>query len=274
MEQPIMKQPRSEPRARARHERRSLAEFTAPALGSAATLPPPPTPRLATIGPESANGQAFQEEKSDLGSSAGSEELAGQDLSMCHPTPVEHHASDVTAGSGAVTARSTENGSSGDGLPDEVRAAVEAAEDYRSSMLDDMRISLKATLEYANGLASIHSPVGVMARSINNSRELSTSLSVGLGDIPTMALAAEDYRTKAFDLMKTNINATMEFAQRLATARSPGEFVELTTSHARSQMETAFTQTSELVQLAQKLAKSNLEQIAARFTKALGGRKE
>jgi hypothetical protein len=66
----------------------------------------------------------------------------------------------------------------------------------------------------------------------------------------------------------------MEFAQRLATARSPGEFVELTTSHARSQMETAFTQTSELVQLAQKLAKSNLEQIAARFTKALGGRKE
>jgi hypothetical protein len=219
-------------------------------------------------------GPASREQTSDRATYHGRDEPAGVDISRRPGPQVDRDLGDLTGGSGVNTDPPQKNDSIGEGLSGDVRAAVAAAEDYRSSMLDDMRDSLKATLEYANGLASIHSPAGLVAHSIDETRELSTGRSAGPKEIPAAAMAAENYRTKAFDLMKTNVNATMELAQRLARARSPAEFVELTTSHARNQLETVFTQTNELALLAQKLATSNLEQMAARFSKALGGRGE
>ena len=139
-------------------------------------------------------------------------------------------------------------------------------------MFDHMKASLNATLDYADGLASI--PTEVMAHSADGAREQPANLPSREGDIPTAAKAAEDYRAKAFELMKSNVNVTLEFAQRLAKAKSPAEFVELSTNHACKQPGMILTQTNELVLLAQTMATSNVERMAAGFAKVITGRKE
>jgi hypothetical protein len=70
------------------------------------------------------------------------------------------------------------------------------------------------------------------------------------------------------------VNSTLEFAQRLAKAKSPTEFVELSTGHARNQLGMIIVQTTELVRLAQTMTTFNVERIAAGFAKAITGPKE
>jgi hypothetical protein len=158
-----------------------------------------------------------------------------------------------------------------DDLQDDASAASEAAKDYRSSMLEHMTASLNATLDYANGLASI--PTEVASRAADEAQQDLGGANAG-ETIPTAAKAAEDYRAKAFELMKANVNATLEFGQRLAKAKSPAEFVELSTNHACKQLGMIVIQTNELTLLAQTMARSNVERMAAGFAKVIGGKKE
>ena len=39
------------------------------------------------------------------------------------------------------------------------------------------------------------------------------------------------------ELINANVNATLEYARRLANVRSPAEFIELSTNHARKHFE-------------------------------------
>jgi hypothetical protein len=55
--------------------------------------------------------------------------------------------------------------------------------------------------------------------------------------------------------MTSNVNTTLEYAQRLVNVKTPSEFVELSTSHARKQFESIMKQTAELGSIAQKLAR-------------------
>jgi hypothetical protein len=158
-----------------------------------------------------------------------------------------------------------------DDLQDDASAASEAAKDYRSSMFEHMKASLNATLDYANGLASI--PTEVVSRAAEEAHQDLGSASPRENS-PTAAKAAEDYRAKAFELMKANVNATLEFGQRLARAKSPAEFVELSTNHACKQLGMILTQTNELALLAQTMATSNVERMAAGFAKVITGKNE
>jgi hypothetical protein len=156
---------------------------------------------------------------------------------------------------------------------DMTAAAATAARNYRSWMLEHMKINMCAALDYANGLASVNAcrlggPLGYV-RTGENTHSQSADQT-----IPTVATAADEYRAKAFELMTANINATFEYAQRLVNVNTPSEFVELSTSHARKQFELIMKQTAELGSIAQKLAAPNVQAMTAGLTKALGGHKE
>ncbi len=132
-------------------------------------------------------------------------------------------------------------------------AAAKSAKDYRSRMLENVKVNINAALDYANGLASAsgpHDPAGEVA---GQGREQTSGAPVLERPAPTLADAAEDYRAKAFELMTANVNATLEYARLLASVKSPAEFVELTTDHARKHFELIMTHAAALGALSRSL---------------------
>jgi hypothetical protein len=159
------------------------------------------------------------------------------------------------------------------GIQDEVSAAAKVAEDYRSKVFEYMKGNVNAALDYANSLASVKSPaelVGLSAGPTRKPRPDTPKPAAG-ENVPSATQAAEEYRARLFEIMKANVNATLEYAHRLANVKSPAEFVALSTTHARKQLEAIAAQTAEIGLLTQKLAASNTEQMAEGFTKVLTG---
>jgi phasin family protein len=70
------------------------------------------------------------------------------------------------------------------------------------------------------------------------------------------------------EIARTNTNAAFEHAQQLLRVKSPLEFVELSTAHARKQFDTMIAQTKELTELAQKVTTKITEPLKAGVTKA------
>lgn len=143
----------------------------------------------------------------------------------------------------------------------DVSAASRVADDYRTKVFDYMRINLNAALDYANNLASMKWPADFMGLSAGRVREQGLT-APALSEISSAAKAAEEYRARMFQFMKANLNATLDYAQRLATVKTPSEFIELSTNHARQQFERITAQTTELGTLAQKLSNVNTETFA------------
>ena len=83
----------------------------------------------------------------------------------------------------------------------------------------------------------------------------------------TATKGATEYTAKVMDIVKTNTHANFDFAQQLASVKSPTELMEIWTSHARKQVETMTAQTRELAELAKKIATETAEPI-----KAAGGK--
>jgi phasin len=84
----------------------------------------------------------------------------------------------------------------------------------------------------------------------------------------TASKGASDYGMKVIDLARTNTNAAFDFATQLFAAKSISEVVELSSSHARSQFETATAQAKELTALAQKVTTETVEPIKSGMTSA------
>jgi len=76
---------------------------------------------------------------------------------------------------------------------------------------------------------------------------------------PPAAKVADEYRARAFELMTANVNATLEYAQRLVNVKTPTEFVVLSTSHAYKQFESIVNQTAELGSIARRLTTPNVK---------------
>ena len=89
----------------------------------------------------------------------------------------------------------------------------------------------------------------------------------------TTAEATQDYRAKAFELMKANVKANLEYATKLRKLRTPFEFIELSTIHARRQFELIMSQTAALGALSRSLTMANAERISAGIEKVFGPRK-
>lgn len=84
----------------------------------------------------------------------------------------------------------------------------------------------------------------------------------------TATKGAADYGLKIIDLARANTNAAFDFASQLLAAKSISEVVELSSSHARQQFDSAATQAKELTALAQKVATETAEPIKAGMTSA------
>jgi hypothetical protein len=69
---------------------------------------------------------------------------------------------------------------------------------------------------------------------------------------------AIEYHRKALEMAQANINSAFECAQELLGVTSPSEFIEVTTKHARQQVQAMTEQTRELSALAQKAATNGI----------------
>jgi phasin len=84
----------------------------------------------------------------------------------------------------------------------------------------------------------------------------------------TAAKGATEYNLKIIEIARTNTNAAFEHAQQLLGVKSPSEFVELSTAHARKQFDTMIAQTKELTELTQKVTTKITEPLKAGVTMA------
>jgi hypothetical protein len=75
---------------------------------------------------------------------------------------------------------------------------------------------------------------------------------------PTTAKIADEYQAKVFDLMITNVFNALDCAQRLISAKTPTQFVALSTSQACQQWGLIVKQAEELGSIAQRLAASDV----------------
>jgi hypothetical protein len=126
--------------------------------------------------------------------------------------------------------------------------AVKIVKDYQTRVLDNMKVSMNAALDYAKDLANPRMPTDGTSkgRGVANPEN----------NVLTALGAAADYRAEAFELMKANVDATLEYARELAGVRTPAEFVELSSTHARKQCELILKQTGALKSFARTVTKS------------------
>ena len=121
--------------------------------------------------------------------------------------------------------------------------AAKAANAYRSWMLERMKINVCAALDYVNVLGSVNLWTELVAHP--DAREQGKNSYSQSTDKNTPAIA-EAYHANPFELMMANLNNTLEYGQRLLNIKTPIEFIELSTSHARKQLELIIKQTAEL----------------------------
>src|SRR5438067_298317 len=85
----------------------------------------------------------------------------------------------------------------------------------------------------------------------------------------TASKGATDYGLKTIEIARANTDAMFDFVEAMFAVKSPSEFVELSTKHARAQFETLTGQSKELAGLAQKVATETAEPIKSGVTKAM-----
>jgi len=78
----------------------------------------------------------------------------------------------------------------------------------------------------------------------------------------------QDFNNKFIEFAHANTNAAFDFFQKLSNVQSPSAYVELSTEHARKQIETLTEQTKQLAALAQKVTLDTAEPLKTGFAKA------
>ena len=112
-------------------------------------------------------------------------------------------------------------------------AAAKTAKDYRAWMLEHMKANINAALDYTNGIASVSLPHGYSEPAAQE-REENAGTPKLKRPLPVPAKAAEEYRAMAFELMISNVNATLEYARRLISVENAGR-VHRTVDQPRAQ---------------------------------------
>src|SRR6266508_2268279 len=82
------------------------------------------------------------------------------------------------------------------------------------------------------------------------------------------AKGAADYNLKVIEIARINTTAVFDYAQELLGVKSPSEFLELSSAHARKQFETMTAQSKELATLAQKVSIEAAQPLKTRITGA------
>ena len=69
----------------------------------------------------------------------------------------------------------------------------------------------------------------------------------------TFASGAVEFHRQWIEMVRANTNVTLDFVHQMLGVKTPSAFVELSTEHARKQMEALAEQTRHLTGMAQKL---------------------
>jgi phasin len=85
----------------------------------------------------------------------------------------------------------------------------------------------------------------------------------------TASKGTTEYGLKVIEVARANNDAMFDYVEALFGVKSPSEFVELSTKHAREQFETLTGQSKELAGLAQKVATETAEPIKSGVSKAM-----
>jgi phasin len=75
----------------------------------------------------------------------------------------------------------------------------------------------------------------------------------------TAVKGLQDYNNKIIEFTQANTNAAFGFVQKMSGVKSPSEFLELWTEHARKQVETLTEQSKQLAALAQRVTRATAE---------------
>ena len=78
-----------------------------------------------------------------------------------------------------------------------------------------------------------------------------------------------EYGLKVLEVARANTDAMFDYVEALFGVKSPSEFVELSTKHAREHFETLTGQGKELAGIAQKVATDTAEPIKSGVSKAM-----
>lgn len=248
-----------------RRARRSLAEFTMPAAASAIVEPLWSTQPSPSVPPPRAARKNH----------APRLKIAAKKKQPAHERAKKAHEKIQASAASTAPQTKTTNGADSDGnnLLDAVgevtSVAAKAAKDYRTWIFEHMKSNMTAGLAYASGLAGL--PAAADAHSENLKQVKDRDASGSEQHHSASAKITAEFCGKAFELMTANLNATVEYAQRLGDVKSPSEFVELSTSHARKHVELVITQAVALGAFSQVLSETSAEQLNADIAKAFDG---
>ena len=78
----------------------------------------------------------------------------------------------------------------------------------------------------------------------------------------------QEYNSKVAEFTQTNAKSAVEFIQSLAAVKSPSEFVQISTEHAKRQLATMGEQAKELAELTQQVTLTSAEPLKAGLAKA------
>ena len=85
----------------------------------------------------------------------------------------------------------------------------------------------------------------------------------------TASKGSTEYGLKVLEVARANTGAMFDYVEALFGVKSPSEFIELSTKHAREHFETLTGQGKELAGLAQKVATETAEPIKSGVSKAM-----
>ena len=87
----------------------------------------------------------------------------------------------------------------------------------------------------------------------------------------TATNGAVEYNTKLIEIVCANANAAFDYAREVNGVRSPAQFLQVTTEHARKSFGVYSEQAKELAALAQKIASEAAEPLKLGMAKAFQG---
>jgi len=136
--------------------------------------------------------------------------------------------------------------------------AVEAVEDHRAPVLQNLKVCVSASPGDVKDIAGRELPTGPALEPATQEANSSHGAVSSEKTIPAATIAATvaDYQAKAFGLTEANMSAALEYAQQLVNLRSASDFIKLSSTHARIQIELMIKQSSELRSLAMNLTPS------------------
>jgi hypothetical protein len=240
-----MGKPRSRQPAHARPVRRSLVELTAAAVSSAArdgehvTSPVP----IATFFEDVKAGETAAENADQLTTSITVAPPATGHAEASAVIQLPHPADELTSSARAIS-------NSADGATE---MAVEA--DHWAPVLRNLKVGVSASPGDVKDIASRELPTGPALEPATQEANSSHGAVSSEKTIPAATIAATvaDYQAKAFGLTEANMSAALEYAQQLVNLRSASDFIKLSSTHARIQIELMIKQSSELRSLAMNL---------------------